>query len=51
MTKLLIRGGTVVNADREFRADVLCDGGTIAASARTSTCRPAPRRTMPAAAT
>jgi len=31
MTKLLIRGGTVVNADREFRADVLCDGGTIAA--------------------
>ena len=31
MTKLLIRGGTVVNADREFRADVLCDGGKIAA--------------------
>jgi dihydropyrimidinase len=31
MTTLLIRGGTVVNADREFRADVLCDGGKIAA--------------------
>ncbi|MET3498222.1 dihydropyrimidinase [Variovorax boronicumulans] len=28
---LLIRGGTVVNADREFRADVLCVGGQIAA--------------------
>jgi dihydropyrimidinase len=27
----LIRGGTVVNADREFKADVLCVGGTIAA--------------------
>ena len=41
MTKLLIRGGTVVNADREFRADVLCDGGTIAAVGATSTCPPA----------
>jgi dihydropyrimidinase len=29
MTTLLIRGGTVVNADREFRADVLVDGGRI----------------------
>jgi dihydropyrimidinase len=28
---VLIRGGTVVNADRQFRADVLCDGGTIKA--------------------
>lgn len=28
---LLIRGGTVVNADREFKADVLCIGGQIAA--------------------
>jgi dihydropyrimidinase len=28
---VLIRGGTVVNADRQFRADVLCDGGTIRA--------------------
>ena len=27
----LIRGGTVVNADREFRADVLCAGGRIVA--------------------
>ncbi len=31
MTNLLIRGGTVVNADRAFRADVLCQGGQIAA--------------------
>ena len=30
MSTLLIRGGTVVNADREFRADVLVDGGRIA---------------------
>jgi len=28
---LLIRGGTVVNADREFAADVLCVDGVIAA--------------------
>jgi len=28
---LLIRGGTVVNADRECQADVLCVGGQIAA--------------------
>ena len=28
---LLIRGGTVVNADREFAADVLCLDGKIAA--------------------
>ena len=31
MKPLLIRGGTVVNADREFRADVLCEDGKIAA--------------------
>lgn len=31
MPSLLIRGGTVVNADREFRADVLCVDGRIAA--------------------
>ena len=31
MTPLLIRGGTVVNADREFRADVLCAGGLVTA--------------------
>lgn len=30
-TALLIRGGTVVNADREFAADVLCMDGRIAA--------------------
>ena len=28
---IAIRGGTVVNADREFRADVLCEGGKIVA--------------------
>lgn len=31
MTSLLIRGGTVVNADRAFRADVLTQGGRITA--------------------
>ena len=31
MTSLLIRGGTVVNADRAFLADVLCQDGHIAA--------------------
>ena len=31
MKALLIRGGTVVNADREFRADVLCEDGKIVA--------------------
>lgn len=30
---ILIRGGTIVNADREFRADVLCEGGKIIAVA------------------
>ena len=29
MSALLIRGGTVVNGDRSFRADVLCVDGTI----------------------
>jgi len=29
MSQILIRGATVVNADREFRADVLCAGGKI----------------------
>jgi dihydropyrimidinase len=28
---VIIRGGTVVNADRAFRADVLCEGGQIVA--------------------
>ena len=31
MTTLLIQGGTVVNADRAFRADVLCVDGKITA--------------------
>jgi dihydropyrimidinase len=31
MDALLVRGGTVVNADREFRADVLCVGNRIEA--------------------
>ena len=31
MSKLFIRGGTVVNADRAFRADVLCQEGQIVA--------------------
>jgi len=30
-SSLLIRGGTVVNADREFAADVLCIDGAVAA--------------------
>ncbi|SVC05144.1 uncharacterized protein METZ01_LOCUS257998, partial [marine metagenome] len=28
---ILIQGGTIVNADRTFRADVLCEGGLIVA--------------------
>ena len=28
---LLVRGGTVVNADQSLRADVLCDQGKIIA--------------------
>ena len=31
MSTVLIRGGTVVNADRQFRADVLCVDGKISA--------------------
>ncbi|SLM65128.1 MULTISPECIES: dihydropyrimidinase [Dickeya] len=31
MSTVLIKGGTVVNADRQFRADVLCVNGVIAA--------------------
>ena len=33
MSAVLIRGGTVVNADRAFRADVLCRSGRITAVA------------------
>ena len=45
---VLVRGGTVVNADQSFRADVLCDGGKIVAVARGSMRRPGPRSSMPA---
>ncbi len=31
MTSILIRGGTVVNADRSFVADVLCQDGSVVA--------------------
>ena len=31
MSSVLIRGGTVINADSSTRADVLCEGGLIAA--------------------
>ena len=31
LMSLMIRGGTVVNADRTFRADVYCENGKIAA--------------------
>jgi dihydropyrimidinase len=30
---VVIKGGTVVNADRSFRADVLCEGGLVTAVA------------------
>ena len=39
-TSLLIRGGTVVNADREFKADVLCIDGKIAAVGETAAQNP-----------
>ena len=48
---VLVRGGTVVNADRSFRADVLCAAARSWPSARTSTPRPAPRSSTPAAPT
>ena len=40
---LLIRGGTVVNADRAFRADVYCDRGSILRR-RPLNCRRRPPR-------
>jgi dihydropyrimidinase len=46
---ILIRGGTVVNADREFKADVLCVGGKIAAvGAAAATQAPAGTQTLDA---
>jgi dihydropyrimidinase len=46
---LLIRGGTVVNADREFAADVLCVAGKVAAvGAAATTQAPAATQTLDA---
>jgi len=46
---LLIRGGTVVNADREFAADVLCVSGKVAAvGASAATQAPAGTQTLDA---
>jgi dihydropyrimidinase len=46
---LLIRGGTVVNADREFKSDVLCVDGKIAAlGAAASAQAPAGTQTLDA---
>src|SRR5689334_8345857 len=46
---LLIRGGTVVNADREFAADVLCVAGKVAAvGASAATQAPAGTQTLDA---
>ena len=48
-TSLLIRGGTVVNADREFKADVLCVDGRIAAvSENAAQAAPAGTQTLDA---
>jgi dihydropyrimidinase len=48
-TSLLIRGGTVVNADREFKSDVLCVDGKIAAlGAAAATQAPAGTSTLDA---
>jgi dihydropyrimidinase len=46
---LLIRGGTVVNADREFKSDVLCVSGKVAAlGATAATQAPAGTQTLDA---
>jgi dihydropyrimidinase len=46
---ILIRGGTVVNTDREFKADVLCVGGQVAAiGAAAATQAPAGTQTLDA---
>ncbi len=48
-TSLLIRGGTVVNADREFKADVLCvDGLIVAVGADAGKQAPSGARTIDA---
>ena len=48
-TSLLLRGGTVVNADREFKADVLCVDGRIAAIGEdTASSTPAGTQTLDA---
>ena len=46
---ILIRGGTVVNTDREFKADVLCVDGKVAAiGAAAATQAPAGTQTLDA---
>jgi len=46
---ILIRGGTVVNTDREFKADVLCvDGKVAAVGAAAATQAPAGTQTLDA---
>ena len=51
----LIRGGTIIDAENTYRADVLCadpqDGGTILQIGVTWRRRPAPRSSMQAAST
>jgi dihydropyrimidinase len=51
MSTLLIRGGTVVNADRTFKADVITVDGKITAVGENLTTPAAPRWWTPVAST